>query len=51
MDSLKRFYLSLTTGLAILIRGKAALEKVSNETVANRVSREVLHYKTHFFNL
>ncbi len=51
MDSLKRFYFSLTTGLVILIGGKADFGKVPTETVASRVSREVLHYKTHFFNL
>jgi hypothetical protein len=51
MDSLKRFYYNLTTGLTALIRNKAISGKTNNDSVANRVSREVLYYKTHFFNL
>ena len=51
MDSLKRFYFNLSSGIAMLIRNKATSEKMPVESVANRVSREVLYYKTHFFNL
>jgi hypothetical protein len=51
MVSLKRFYYSLAAGLAMLSRNKTITDKLQDEGVANRVSREVLYYKTHFFNL
>jgi hypothetical protein len=51
MDSLKRFYFNLAAGLSFLTRNKTALVRLQDESVANRVSREVLYYKTHFFNL
>jgi hypothetical protein len=51
MDSLKRFYLNLAAGLAHLTGNKTVSEKMNDENVVNRVSREVNYYRTHFFNL
>jgi hypothetical protein len=50
MGSLKRFYFSLATGLAKLT-GNKPLQQLKDDGVASRVSREVLYYKTHFFNV
>jgi len=51
MDSLKRLYYSIATGLAQLTRNKASLEKINSELVVDRVSRNVNYYRTHFFNV
>jgi hypothetical protein len=51
MDSLKRIYFSLAAGIAYLTRNKSTLEKIHGDMVVNRVSREVNHYRTHFFNV
>lgn len=51
MDSLKRFYFSLTSGLAFLTGHKAEIEIAGETNVVTRVSRNVDHYRTHFFNV
>ena len=51
MDSLRRFYFSLAESISVLTRSKVIADKIQDDTVATRVSREVLYYKTHFFNL
>ena len=51
MSSLKRFYYSVTAGFPFLQRMYVKQENIQNFNVADRVSREVIRYKTQFFNL
>lgn len=51
MQSLKRLYFNLAAGLAKLTHHKTALQLLEGDSVANRVSRDVNYYRTHFFNL
>lgn len=52
MENLKRFYFNLITGFATLTHKKTESGQIEdNASASNRVSREVLHYRTHFFNL
>ncbi len=52
MESLKRFYMNLIAGFTILNHKELAIEQQEDDMKAsNRVSRDVDHYRTHFFNL
>jgi hypothetical protein len=51
MESIKRLYFTLAAGFAILIRNKVEIKATEDGMISNRVSREVDHYRTHFFNL
>jgi hypothetical protein len=51
MHSLKLLYFNLVTGIVNLTRSKADSEKLKEDSVVNRVSREVNYYRTHFFNV
>ena len=52
MESLKRFYLNLVAGFTILTHKEAETQTTGEDmSASNRVSREVDHYRTHFFNL
>jgi len=52
MESLKRLYFSLAAGLAVWTGNKVESASGSEDgQLSNRVSREVDHYRTHFFNL
>lgn len=51
MSSLKRLYFSVTSGLGFLQRHKVKPDSLQDFTVSDRVSRDVIRYKTQFFNL
>jgi hypothetical protein len=51
MESLKRLYFTLVAGFAALTGAKEEIKPVEDGTISRRVSVEVNHYRTHFFNL
>jgi hypothetical protein len=51
MESLKRLYFSLAAGFAEFIKEKETIKSGEELTISHRVSMEVNHYRTHFFNL
>ena len=51
MSSLKRLYFSVTSGLGFLQRNRVEFQSNQEFTVSDRVSRDVIRYKTQFFNL
>lgn len=51
MESLKRLYFSLAAGFAVLTKPKEEIIPGDEGAVSHRVSMDVDHYRTHFFNL
>jgi len=51
MGNIKRLYFTIAAGFAFLVGSKPEIKATEDGMTSTRVSREVDHYRTHFFNL